>query len=236
MFENYKFRPSQLDKLMSKPKRQTLFDLNLSDTTKSTLNEIFIKEYYGREKIIISKYLEKGVNQENESISLYRKFSQAFCQKNQEKFENEYLCGTPDLIFDDKVVDIKTNWDIWTFLNSDQKKAKKDYYYQLVAYMLLTEKTKAELAFCLIDNDENTIYQEFQKYKYSKNLEEGSKELQLAEEKIRKNNTYSDIPVSQRVKVFTFSLEKNIKEKVENQLSSCRQYLQNLEQKFTNLT
>jgi len=224
-FDKYKFRPSQLPLLMTKPK---LKSEALSGTAKSILDDIFIKEVYGREKIITSKYLEKGTNQESESISLYRKVKQVFVAKNEQKLENDYLAGTPDLILEDKIVDVKTNWDIWTFHQVDEAKAKKDYYYQLVAYMILTKKTKAELAYCLISNDDYTIISELQKIKYSKGLKDESPELEEYEEQITKNNKYEDIEQSKRLKVFSFELDKEEEERIINTLKECRKYLNNL--------
>lgn len=223
-FDNHKFRPSQLPALMTKSKTKG----DLSDTVKTVLNEIFIREVYNREKIIVSKYMEKGTEKEPESISLYRKVTQQFVKKNEAKFENEFLCGTPDLILKDRIVDIKTNWDIWTFFKSSEKTAQSDYYWQLVAYMLLTDKTKADLAYCLVDNDEYTIFNETQKIKFFQGLTDESPELEQIEDQIRRNNTYSDIPEPKRVKIYSFDLGETDKQQIEAQLTLCRDYLNSL--------
>lgn len=259
-FDTYKFRASQLPALMTGTSGLTdkqleeLFTLEnketltekqeirlaelidkrdnpvLSETVKTLLKEIWIQEKYNRKQIIVSKYLEKGTNQEPESISLYRKATQEFCQKNEERFESEFLCGTPDLIIADKVVDIKTSWNIWTFAKSDQDSAKKDYYYQLLAYMILTGKTKSQLAYCLINNSEYTIYQEVQKIKFAYGLsdEKDGQQLDEIENQINLNNTYDDIPVQERVKIFEFELDPDEVTKVETQLKACREYLNSL--------
>lgn len=224
-FNKYKFRPSQLPLLMTKPKLKSEV---LSGTAKDVLHDIFIKEIYGREKIITSKYLEKGANQESESISLYRKVKQVFVAKNEQKLENAYLAGTPDLILEDKIVDVKTNWDIWTFHQVDEAKAKKDYYYQLVAYMILAKKTKAELAYCLISNDDYTIFSELQKVKYAKGLKDDTAELEEYEERITKNNKYEDIEIQKRLKIFSFELDKSEVKLINNTLKECRKYLNSL--------
>ncbi len=232
MFNNYLFRPSQLDKLMTNPKSKSEL---LSATTKSVLDEIFIREFYGREKIVVSKYMEKGTERENDSISLYRQFRQEFMVKNEEKLSNKFLTGTPDIIQSSIVVDIKTCWDIFTFFAKDPIDAKKTYYWQLVGYMMLTKKKKATLAYCLVDNDEYTIYQEVKKIQYTRGLDEikDQEELLKIEEQIRKNNTYSDIPTSQKVKEYHFELDTEDIDELKNRIILWREYLNSLYQKHS---
>lgn len=224
-FTNYKFRPSQLTALMTKPRSKSEL---LSETAKSILDEIYIKEIYGRQKIIVSKYLEKGTNQENESISMYRKHFQIFAEKNETTFENPFLKGTPDIVLTNKVVDVKTCWDIWTFHSVDAEKARRDYYYQLVAYMLLTGKKTAELAYCLVSNDEYTIYSELQKIKYMKGLDDNDPALDDYEAQLRSNHTYDDIPLESRIKVFSFELDKTERKNIAATLKACRAYLKQI--------
>lgn len=224
MFDNYEFRASSLPTLMTKSKKKGV----LSQTTKSVLNEIYLDEIYGRKKIISSKYIEKGIERENESIALYRKTSQVFVEKNDQEFHNGILKGTPDILHNDFVVDIKTNWDIFTFFSVDAKKAETDYFYQLVAYMILTQRKKAKLAYCLISNDEFTLFQEFQKIKYNKGYDDDDPMLVDIEDQIRTNHTYDDIDIKKRIKIFEFALDDDLEIQVNEQLEACRSYLNNL--------
>lgn len=224
-WKNYKFRPSQLDCLMTASRKKG----ELSETTKSVLQEIWIKETYKKEKIITSKFMEKGISKENESISLYRQFSQQFCKKNEEKLENDYFVGTPDLIFSNKVVDIKTSWDIWTFAKVNYKDASKNYQYQLLAYMSLTGKSQSQLAYCLVDNSDFIIYSEVKKLVWSLGLDEQKNQdvITKLEDQIIRNNTYSDIPLADRVKIFDFEFSQKNLETIYTQLDLCRNYLIN---------
>jgi hypothetical protein len=197
----------------------------LTQGVKSVLDEIYIAEAYNRKQIITSKYLTKGTNQEDESIALYRKVTQEFCTKNEEKLSNDFICGTPDLILEDRIVDTKTSFQIWSYAKANQSSALVDYYYQVVGYMILTGKTKGELAFCLISNTEEVIYQEIQKLRYGLGLTENTPEFDEMEKQIRHNNNYEDIPASQRVKRFSFDLDPAEKGKIEKQLKLCREYL-----------
>ncbi len=211
-FSNYQFRCSQLPLLMTKSKKAG----ELSETVKTVLQEIWIKEIYFREKIITSKYLEKGINQEDKSIELYNEYSQTFTTKNSQKFFGEYLVGTPDIIRENSVDDIKTCWDIWSFSKKSYDTAKKDYYYQLLAYMILTERQEASIVYCLLNNSEEIITKESW----------GMNEAQIAQ--VRYNNTYDDIPVHDKVKVFHFSYDKDEVAAVYAQLDLCREYLKNI--------
>ncbi len=56
--------------------------------------------------------------------------------KNEEMFTNEYIKGTPDLLIKDdsgaviNVPDIKSSWDIHTFMNAKMDDISKEYYWQ----------------------------------------------------------------------------------------------------------
>jgi hypothetical protein len=108
-FSNYKFHCSSLGLLM--PKSRVKSD-PLSQTTKSFLNEIFIKEVFSREKDISTPAMKKGTQVESDSISLVEKVTGKTLFKNNKQLENDYIVGTPDLRpGDDKIVkDIKSSW------------------------------------------------------------------------------------------------------------------------------
>ena len=71
---NIKFRCSSLGALMTEARNKSG---QLSETCKSELIKVFIAEKYGRTKNIQSKYLEKGIAQEEDSITLYSKFKKS---------------------------------------------------------------------------------------------------------------------------------------------------------------
>ena len=51
---------------------------NLSETSKSYLVEVYIKEMYDREADINSKYIAKGLMVEEDSITLYSRVKKSF--------------------------------------------------------------------------------------------------------------------------------------------------------------
>lgn len=206
----------------------------LNKAVKSELLNIYIQEVYGKNKIISSKPMIKGTQLEDESISLYRKFTQDFTSKNEDKLENNYLCGTPDLIKSDRVIDIKTPYDIWTFAPVTEDQAMSDYYWQLVGYMILTQKPTAELAYCLTSHTELMIVDETRRIAYMENLldDDGDPEkhdrLLYIEDQVRKNYSYEDIPLKKRVKRYELNISEKAKTMLYNQLDLCREYLNNL--------
>ena len=103
-FQTYKFRPSEVAKLMTESKKAGEV---LSVGAKTYLEELYLDNLFGNAPRPASVEMEKGTMCEDEGIALYRKINQIFTKKNQEKLENEYLKGTPDLVLADKIVDIK---------------------------------------------------------------------------------------------------------------------------------
>ena len=134
-----KFHPSQLDKLMtdgrSKNGKYPQTPDDLSETTKSALNEIFIEEKYGRKLDIRTDAMNKGIMVEADAFKLLYQTNHGLYSKNTKQFENEFFIGTPDAIASDCGVDLKNSYDIWNFMAVSEAKVLKTYQYQMLAYM-----------------------------------------------------------------------------------------------------
>lgn len=223
-FLNYKFRCSGLVNLLPDPKTKSE---PLSETTKTYLKEIWIAEVYGREKIITSKQMEKGIICETDSIELVEKVTGKKYFKNQKTYENEFIIGTPDIDTnsDDFIIDIKTSWDIWTFSNVDEKYARKMYLPQILGYMALREKRKGKISFCLVNLPEHLIYDEFRKMVYQGAVPDNEE----GEAIVRKMYTYDDIPDKDKVKIFDFEFDDEMHEKLIERIKTARFYMNSLE-------
>ena len=152
--KEFKIRASASGKLMTKPRSKSEV---LSKTTKSYLQEWVKEKIYGFRKNIKSKYLTKGNEVEDAAIDYASEnLGWLFALKNEEYFEDEYFCGTPDVILEDTIVDIKSSWDCFSFPLFFEAIPNKEYYYQLQTYMHLTGKRKAQLCYD-IDYDEEVI-------------------------------------------------------------------------------
>lgn len=223
-FNKQLFRCSALGKLMTDPRSKSE---TLSETTKSYLLEVFIEAKYGRKKDISNKYMDKGLFCEEDSLSLVSNaVYKAPVFKNKATFKNEFIVGTPDLILENEVVDIKTSWDIFTFFNSD---LSKDYYWQLMGYMALTGKTKARLIYCLVDSPDFLLEQEKRSLAWKMGLidHETNKEYLQKVEQLEKNMTFKDIQESERVRIFDIEYSETEIQRLYSRIEQCREYLTN---------
>ncbi len=220
-YTNYKFRPSSIGKLMVNGRSKSD---PLSETTKSYLLEIFIEEEYGRRKDITNKFMEKGILTEEDSLNLLTAHYKKLFIKNKEKLSNDFVTGTPDIITD-KIIDIKSSWDIWTFFKADGE--NKDYYWQLQAYMWLTGKTEADLVYCLNNSPEHLIFDEKRHQMYRLGLvdHEGTEDFNNMESEVEKNMKFDDIPADKRIKVFNFKYLPEDIEALKLRITECRNYL-----------
>ena len=144
-----KIRCSAIGKIMTNSRSKSEV---LSKTCKSYLQELAIEEMYGIKKEFSSRFTDKGIEVERESIDLVQEVSDyGFMYKNEEFFENDFLTGTPDVNTDNILLDVKSSYDASTFPFFAEDIPNKDYYYQLQGYMALCNKRKSVLAYCLVN-------------------------------------------------------------------------------------
>lgn len=187
-----KFRASGVGNLFSASGEWTL-------TNKKHLAAVYVKYKYGRDKKLENKYINKGLAVEDDSITLYSKFKRKMFVKNEQFFENSYLTGTPDIITDDCIIDIKSSYNIHTFFESIGK-LNELYYWQMQAYMALTGKQHAKLAYCLTDMPEVMLQGDLYRLMFKMGCATDQDELYLeAAEAYRHEHTYGDIPLEERI-------------------------------------
>jgi hypothetical protein len=226
LFSKYKFRSHAGGRLMTDPRSKTE---KLSETTKSYLLECYIDMVYGRKKEIHSKYITKGLEVEEDSLTLYSRVNKRPFNKNQERMENDFICGTPDIILADRVIDIKSSWSIHTFFDAKSDGINKNYFWQLQCYMALTGKEKATLAYCLVDTPLMLIEDEKRKLAYRMGaITNESPDYLAACEEIEKNMTFQDIPIKERVFEIEVTRDDEAIEKLYNRIELCREYLDGL--------
>lgn len=226
-FNNYKFHASGIGNLMVLPRSKKDKENNkLSDTSKKYLHDIYIKEVYGRDYNFQNKYTIKGTLSEEQSISLLTRVTNKLYTKNEKNISNDYVTGTPDIITKNTVIDIKTKWDLQTFINETGD--KKMYYYQLQAYMWLTNLKKSQLAFTLVNTPQFLVVSEKNKVFHTSYYEDGSKELVQAENQVDKNHNFDDILDSKKIKIYDFEYSNEVIEVMKRQIKTARNYLNNL--------
>jgi hypothetical protein len=186
----------------------------ISETTKTHLIDVYVSEVYGRKTEIFNKYISKGNQVEEDSITLFSRVNKEFFTKNEKHLSNDYIKGTPDLFQGasidnaDKIIDIKSSWDIFTYFRTRGKDMNKLYYWQLMGYMALTGAQSATLAYCLVDTPDTLLNDEKRKLHWKMGLiDDNHPDFIEACEEIDKLGKYDDIPLKDRV--YTIHVERN---------------------------
>lgn len=234
-FSKVKFHPSQLGKLWVEPQSKAAKEAGeLSQTSKTYLIELYAQIKYGRKQELDNKYVKKGISQEQNSLLLLSEVLGQFFEKNEETFENEYLIGTPDTFDEDgeTVIDVKSSYSIFSYLSNLDGKLDSSYELQLQAYMLLTNRNYAKLAYCLVDNSTEEI--EWQKQllmKKTNAISEESPEFKKEWDKKRLLYEFQDIAEQERVLLFKLEKDPEFASKCQQKVERARLYLQELERK-----
>lgn len=223
-----KIRCSAIGKIMTSPRSKGEV---LSQTTKSYIKELVLEHKYGIRKEINSRYLDKGNMVENESIELTeRVLDLDLIVKNESYFENDFICGTPDIIMGDTIIDVKSSWSAHTFpFFLDEELPNKDYYYQLQGYMALTGATKGMVVYCLINTPEEIVLDEIRRTSWSRH------ELDVTEEteaEVRQQHEFDHIPEVNRVKAYHIERNEDVIQSIYDRVNECKIYYNRLWEKI----
>jgi len=229
---------SSIVELENKPKRtdkqeETLQGLikkrdnpQLSETAKGYCKDWLKTNIYNSRTVVKSKYLDKGNIMEDESIDFVADFlGFGFLMKNEQYFENDFLMGTPDVILNDLVIDVKNSWDCFTLPLFETEIPNTDYYWQLQGYMYLTGKTKGKLIYCLLDTPEHLIYSTAKWYCINQGYEELDQDIY---KEYHDNMTYEGVDDKLKIKVFDIELNQKDVEKMKARVTECRKYIDEL--------
>lgn len=203
---------------------------NLSETTKAYLREIYIEEVYGRKKEITNKYIEKGIYVEEDSLELISLHYSTLLFKNKDTYENDFVKGTPDIVYKGKatkIIDAKSSWSIYSFFEADG--TDKNYFWQGQGYMWLTGVTQFDLAYCLNNAPEHIIVSEKTRQMYHKFLQEGTNEFNEMEQEVEKNMIFDDIPANKRIKIFSYEYDSQAIERLQERIIHSRSFLNSLD-------
>jgi hypothetical protein len=194
----------------------------LSATTKTYIKELVLEHKYGIKKEINSRYLDKGNQVEDMAIELAEQaLDLGFVFKNELYFENDHLTGTPDIITDTLIVDVKSSWNGTTFPMFEDELPNKDYYWQLQGYMELTGKHNAIVAYCLVDTPEDIVLDEIRRVAWAKKELEPSEET---EQDVRSQHEFNHIPKDKRVKAFLVEKDEHAIWQIKERVEQCREY------------
>ncbi len=108
-----KIRCSQISKLMATPRTK---GESLSQTAKTYIQELVLEHKYGIKKEFWSRYTDKGNQVEDDAISFVNDvLDLGFIYKNEERFENDFISGVPD-VNTNEILTIKQTQDCDDYL------------------------------------------------------------------------------------------------------------------------
>lgn len=150
-----RIRPHALGKIMSDAKSKKDSDLSVGAMT--YCRELAKQHVYGYAPSINSKYLDKGLIVEQQSIDLYNEVYFCNIKKNTERRENKWLSGECDIFTGTKTIDIKSAWSLSTFPATKADAHDSDYEWQGRGYMMLWECNQHEVAYCMVSTPDELI-------------------------------------------------------------------------------
>ena len=150
------WHPSSLGKLMTTPKSKSE---NLSQGAKTYIRQVAKQDFFQYRVELDNKYINKGKDQEQDSIDLLNAVRFANYKKNDVRIENEYMTGECDILADDRVIDVKTSWNLETWPATPGEAHDNDYEWQGRAYLMLYEREIFELVFCMVTTKDEFLNQ-----------------------------------------------------------------------------
>lgn len=214
---DFKIRCSAIGQIMSASNK-------LTQTNKSYLDNWIKEQVYSRKKEFRSKYTDKGLIVEDNAIDLVAEYlGYGFLMKNTNHYEDDYKTGTPDILpNDDLVIDVKSSWDWSTFPLLEDELPNKDYEYQIQGYMDLLGRSNGAVIYVLLDTPQHLIEREARRFCWANGYED--LDLDIYSE-FENKMTYSDIPISKRVKTFYRKYSNDIIEDIHEKVRISREYI-----------
>ena len=214
----FRIRASGCGKIMTNSRKKG----ELSKTCKTYLEDWLKEKLYNRKKEITSKYMDKGNLMEDNAIDFISGQFDKFYLKNEKHFENDFFTGTPDIIQNDYLIDVKCSWSFSSFPLFENE-INKDYYYQAQVYMELTGRENYKLIYCLMDTPEHLIESEAKSHCFRTGFE-----FDDVIDRFKKEMTYSDVEDKLRMKVYEIKKDPEVIEQIKQRVLECREYINQL--------
>lgn len=163
----FKFRASAISKIMTEAKTK---DEPLSVGAKTELEKIAKEFVYGYTTEISSKYTDKGLQVEPQSLELYNSVFFTDYTKNTERKSNDWVTGECDIFTGDKIIDLKSSWSLETFPATAAAGRDKDYEWQGRTYMWLWDVDQFEIAYCMVSTPQELIGYEREEIHYVEHI------------------------------------------------------------------
>ena len=223
------FRCSSAGSLLTEPKSKADKDAGkLSETAKTLVQSMWLERKFGYREFVNNEYMDKGLSMEQDSMSLVQSvLGGEFRVKNREKFSNEFVIGTPDIILSNCIEDIKTSWSLRTFFESEPSTL---YKVQAQCYMALKGIKSYRLIYCLVPNTKEMVINECERlaFKFGRNYE-NEDYIEQCQQIQRNTDLINEIPPNQRIKIFNFSYDEAMIETLYSKIIKAREYYDSLE-------
>ncbi len=224
------FRSSGVGALMTDPRAKKDKEAGvLSASAKTLVEDTWRLINFGYRKDIKNKYLSKGNDYETDSIARYNKVFNTSAVKNTERRSNKFITGECDIITKDTVIDVKTSWDLKTFMDGELTPL---YEYQLRCYMELWNVDKAVLAYCLVDakyeiveKEQGYITKDYDNVNRDTYSDEAFDNLARDLKQVETNLILGDkLTDKQRVRTFEVTRDKSIISELYDRITKAREY------------
>jgi hypothetical protein len=237
---SFKCRASAIGEIMTNGRSKT--DV-LGETCKTHLKKWLNSKLYGRDKIFTSKYTDKGIQTEEDGITLIASVRRKFYVKNYEHFSNDFIQGTPDVVYKEEnlVIDNKSSYELDTFPMWENDLKNKANEWQVIGYADLVGVQNAMVYYTLNDMPDGMLMEQVQKEKYYNKeitdleLANFVKQRIFTKEKFEfwrselfpelKKYDFIEIPESKRVKGFEVEVTKEKIEEIHQRVLECRKYI-----------
>jgi hypothetical protein len=238
-WQSVKFRASSWGNLMTEPKtKEDKLAGKLSVTCQKELIKIYTLVKYGRKKEVVTNKMDKGVQAEEDSITLFSRVEKTLYEKNVIPLENEWFTGHPDIykgydiISAEEVWDIKSRWELDSYLPKLNEEPDNGEELQLQVYFSLTGAKCGGIANTLVDCPVNILMEEKRRLLYSMNVvSEESPEYVQAAAQLEKLLTFPDIDYRERVIKQPIKRDDELIEKMKAKVPVMRQWLADFEEK-----
>lgn len=204
----------------------------------------YVKKYakqmlYGRTRQINNKYINKGLEAEEDAFTLMAiVLDLGMVLKNEERKANEWSTGECDLFHSDIIYDNKCSFSLDTFPMFEYELPDVKYDWQMQTYMWLWNANIAKVVYTLIDCPESVLAREI------KWIDDENERQQVALTLcytldyflyIKSNYfpnadtiEFVEIPKDKRVKVFEVQRDEKKINTIKKRVELCRDYLNKL--------
>jgi hypothetical protein len=214
-------------------------ETQLTDGCKSLLARLYAAEKYGKWSLFKdrgNKYTSKGKDAEEDSIALVSALDRRAYIKNDVRIDNDYVSGVPDIIVGDSydsiryVIDVKTPYDMETFICNLGKPLCLQYQWQMQTYIWLTGAERGEVSFCLVNSPAHIIRSE--EYRLMERMGVVTEEdptFVAARIQLINNLTFDDMPLEDRRIRYIVERDDEAHTRIAKRVEKCREYLIEIE-------